>query len=201
MKSSFYQKTTFLLSAAKVEQLPKDEGSEVAFVGRSNSGKSSVLNALCQQKNLARTSRTPGRTRLLNVFKVDVEHRLIDLPGYGYAKVAPTIKEDWQKNLTKYLEQRQSLRGLIMIMDIRHPLKEYDRWLLDWAYVSKLATHIVLNKSDKVTRLERKKVLAQVIQELSRNRLISVQIFSALKGEGLDELENLLDEWFCFKQS
>ena len=123
----YYHQARFLISAAKLSQAPADEGLEVAFAGRSNAGKSSALNTLCQQRNLARTSKTPGRTQLLNFFALDEQRRLVDLPGYGYAKVPETIKLQWQKELAAYLEQRQSLRGVILLMDVRHPLKDFDR--------------------------------------------------------------------------
>lgn len=120
MPINLYSKAVFLKSAARVNQLPEDSGYEVAFAGRSNAGKSSALNCLTNNKNLARTSKTPGRTQLINLFSLDEQRRLVDLPGYGYAKVAMEVKLEWQKNLAHYLEARQCLRGLILLMDVRH---------------------------------------------------------------------------------
>lgn len=145
-----FTKATFSLSAARLEQLPDDTGVEVAFVGRSNAGKSSVLNQLTQNKKLARVSKTPGRTQLINVFVVDQKRRLIDLPGYGFAKVPMEVKLEWQKVLESYLRTRECLKGLVLVMDIRHPLTDFDRHLLAWASSSDLAVHILLNKSDKL---------------------------------------------------
>src|SRR5262245_48745088 len=133
MLANPYVKAVFLKSAARVSQLPPDLGYEVAFAGRSNAGKSSALNCLTGIKNLARTSKTPGRTQLINLFQLDEERRLVDLPGYGYAKVAMQVKMDWQQNLAHYLEVRNSLKGLVLLMDIRHPLKDLDKMMVDWA--------------------------------------------------------------------
>ncbi|MES9938030.1 MAG: ribosome biogenesis GTP-binding protein YihA/YsxC, partial [Sedimenticola sp.] len=143
----FYHQARFLTSAAKLNQSPADEGIEVAFAGRSNAGKSSAINTLCQQRNLARTSKTPGRTQLLNFFTLDEQRRLVDLPGYGYAKVAEKVKLQWQKELAAYLEQRQSLRGIILLVDVRHPLKEFDQQMLDWSAQIDLPVHILLTKA------------------------------------------------------
>lgn len=192
-----YSKAVFLKSAARVSHLPDDSGYEVAFAGRSNAGKSSALNCLTGIKNLARTSKTPGRTQLINLFQLDEERRLVDLPGYGYAKVALQVKMDWQKNLAHYLEVRQSLKGLILLMDIRHPLKDLDLMMVNWALDRELAVHILLTKSDKLSRSEVKNTVSKVRKyyELAEN-LITVQSFSSLKREGVDELIFLLNQWF-----
>ena len=144
------QQSTFMLSAAKVDQCPDDEGFEVAFAGRSNAGKSSALNTLTHA-SLARTSKTPGRTQLLNFFKLDDERRLVDLPGYGYAKVPIPLKLHWQRHLEAYLGGRESLKGLILMMDIRHPMTDFDLLMLDWAVASGMPMHILLTKADKLT--------------------------------------------------
>ena len=192
-----YQKAEFLLSVADLKQLPADTGLEVAIVGRSNAGKSSVLNQLTQNKNLARTSKTPGRTQLINLFAIDRERRFADLPGYGFAKVSQEVKLQWQNLLDDYLRSRESLRGLILVMDIRHPLKDFDRKFLIWSTQSDLPVHILLNKSDKLTLHEIKQTLRKVSDTVSPcHNAVSIQVFSALKGTGLDELKEKLNEWF-----
>lgn len=201
MLSNPYSKAVFLKSAAKVEQLPPDSGYEVAFAGRSNAGKSSALNRLTSIHNLARTSKTPGRTQLINLFTLDDDRRLVDLPGYGYAKVALQVKMEWQKNLAHYLEVRQSLKGLILLMDVRHPLKDLDQMMVDWALNRELPVHILLTKSDKLSKSEVKNTLIKVrrFYELA-SHLVSIQAFSSLKKEGIDELINQLDTWFCWPE-
>jgi GTP-binding protein len=197
MSTNPYAKAAFLKSAARVVQLPEDSGYEVAFAGRSNAGKSSALNCLTGIKNLARTSKTPGRTQLINLFQLDDQRRLVDLPGYGYAKVAKQVKMEWQENLAEYLEVRNCLRGLILLMDIRHPLKDLDQMMVDWALNRNLSVHILLTKADKLNRSEIKNTLFKVQRhyELAQD-LISVQSFSSLKKEGVSELIALLNQWF-----
>lgn len=191
-----YTKARFLISAAKPQQAPPDSGREVAFAGRSNAGKSSALNAITQQKALARTSKTPGRTQLLNFFAVDDDRRLVDLPGYGYARVAVDIKAQWQRSLAGYLEQRQSLAGLILLMDIRHPLTDYDLQMLIWAQHADLPVHVLLTKADKLKRGAAKNALLQVRKRLKEDGFeASVQLFSALKKEGLEEVWAVLNQW------
>jgi GTP-binding protein len=190
-----YQQATFTLSAAKLSQLPDDVGYEVAFAGRSNAGKSSVLNVLTQQKSLARTSKTPGRTQLINVFSLDDERRLIDLPGYGYAKVPESVKKHWQNLLDNYLQTRKSLRGIILIMDIRHPLKPFDLMMLEWAHACNLPIHVLLNKADKLKRGPAKNTLLAVQAELQQySQGANVQLFSALKKQGMQECYRFLDQ-------
>ncbi len=192
----YYHQARFLISAAKVEQSPPDTGAEVAFAGRSNAGKSSAINALCQQKGLARTSKTPGRTQLLNFFSLDEEHRLVDLPGYGYAKVAEKIKLQWQAELAAYLEQRKSLRGVILLADVRHPLKAFDLQMLEWSGSIQLPVHILLTKADKLKRGAAAKSLLQVKKALKEiNGIHSVQLFSSLKRQGIDQAHQVLDKW------
>lgn len=194
-----YTKATFLKSAALVKQLPEDSGIEIAFAGRSNAGKSSALNCLTNQRQLAKTSKTPGRTQLINVFTLDSEaHRLIDLPGYGFAKVSFKIKEEWQKNLSNYLRVRNSLKGLILLMDIRHPLKDLDVTLLNFAFQENLPVRVLLTKADKLSKSEANSTLLKVKNQYKNipEELLSVQIFSATKKIGLPELIQHLNYWF-----
>ncbi len=196
MSKPNYQTAQFILSVASLSQLPPDRGVEVAFVGRSNAGKSSVLNQLTQNKSLARVSKTPGRTQMINLFRLDDERRLADLPGYGYAKVPPEMKKKWQALLDDYLRSRQCLKGLILVMDIRHPLKEFDLHMLSWANQCNLAVHILLNKSDKLTQRVASQTLRDVTTALATyHSAMSVQTFSALKGKGVKELRAQLDIW------
>lgn len=192
-----YQTAKYLLGAAKLAQLPPDEGIEVAFAGRSNAGKSSALNTLTQQKSLARTSKTPGRTQLINVFTLDEDRRLIDLPGYGYAKVPEAMKLQWQEELSRYLQQRKCLRGLVLLMDIRHFLKDSDQDMLAWASEVGLPVHCLLSKADKLKQGAKSKAVLQckkAVKEL--HPTATVQAFSSLKREGLDQLYKILDQWY-----
>ena len=193
-----YNTASFVTSAPDITKLPADTGIEVAFAGRSNAGKSSALNALTEQK-LARTSKTPGRTQLINTFDLaDVDDmRLIDLPGYGFAKVPIEMKKKWQKSLGEYLQKRQSLKGIVILMDIRHPLKDLDRDLINWAIGSEIPVLALLTKADKLKQGPRKSQVLQVRRELSTlDGDITVHAFSSLKGTGLPEVAKKLDEWF-----
>ncbi len=193
-----YRRTVFLTSAAKLAQAPPDEGYEIAFAGRSNAGKSSALNILCDQRSLARTSKTPGRTQLLNFFAVDDERRLVDLPGYGYAKVSEGVKREWQGLLANYLEQRECLRGLLLLMDIRHPMKDYDQQMLHWAAQIGLPVHILLTKADKLKRGPATNMLLGVRARLhTLHPQCSAQTFSSLKKTGIGEVHDQLDAWFA----
>ena len=193
-----YRQAAFLTSAARLSQAPPDEGFEVAFAGRSNAGKSSAINALCDQKSLARTSKTPGRTQLLNFFVLDAQRRIVDLPGYGYAKVAEDIRREWQGTLAAYLERRECLRGLMLMMDIRHPLKGHDQQMLNWAGHIALPVHVLLTKADKLKNGPAKNTLLKVQAMLHKiNPMFSAQTFSALKRTGIDEAHAKLDEWFA----
>ena len=195
--NSIYFQASFITSAAKLSQSPEDSGYEIAFAGRSNAGKSSAINTLCQQTSLARTSRTPGRTQLLNFFRVDDQRRLVDLPGYGYAAVAQNIKADWQGALADYLEKRECLRGVILMMDSRHPLKDYDIQMLEWANHIEIPVHVLLTKVDKLNRKEQAISLERVHAALKEFSLdFSVQLFSSLKRWGVDEAHEKLDQWF-----
>ena len=196
MNSTYFQ-ASFITSAAKLSQSPEDSGYEIAFAGRSNAGKSSAINTLCQQTSLARTSRTPGRTQLLNFFRIDDQRRLVDLPGYGYAAVAQDIKADWQGALADYLEKRECLRGVILMMDSRHPLKDYDIQMLEWANHIEIPVHVLLTKVDKLNRKEQAISLERVDAALKEFSLdFSVQLFSSLKRWGVDEAHEKLDQWF-----
>ena len=195
-----YTVATFLKSAARVPQLPEDSGYEVAFAGRSNAGKSSALNCLTGNKQLARTSKTPGRTQLINLFTIDEERRLVDLPGYGFAKVSLAVKQDWQKHLAHYLQVRTCLCGLILLMDIRHPLKDLDQTMINWALDRELPVHILLTKADKLSKSDVKNTLNKVKKQYELlPDLISVQAFSATKKTGLEELIEQLNIWFKLK--
>ncbi len=191
-----YRQTTFLTSAASLEQAPPDQDWEVAFAGRSNVGKSSAINTLCGQKSLTRTSKTPGRTQLLNFFRVDDKRRLVDLPGYGYAKVPEAVKLQWQGFMADYLTRRGCLRGLILLMDIRHPLTDYDCNMLDWNTEHGIPTHILLTKADKLKRgpsLDQLRKLERMLEQWPGGG--SVQLFSALKRQGIDQAHEVLDRW------
>ena len=191
-----YRQAEFLTSASKLAQCPPDEGWEVAFAGRSNAGKSSAINSLTNNKKLARTSKTPGRTQLLNFFQLSEQQRLVDLPGYGFAKVPQAVKREWTRQLENYLQQRQSLRGLVLMMDTRHPLQPFDEQMLGWAMAAGMPVHILLTKSDKLKKGPAKSTLLKVRAQLAEHGdLVSVQLFSALKHTGHPELIAVLDAW------
>jgi GTP-binding protein len=191
-----YRGAQYLTSAAKLAQCPPDTGWEVAFAGRSNAGKSSAINSLTQNKKLAKTSKTPGRTQLLNFFELSESQRLVDLPGYGFAKVPVAVKREWTKQLENYLQKRRSLRGLILLMDVRHPLQPFDQQMLDWALAASMPVHVLLTKADKLKRGAAGSALLQVRSHLQpRRELASVQLFSALKHDGHKELIAVLDAW------
>jgi GTP-binding protein len=192
-----YTKASFLTSAPDIRRLPIDAGYEVAFAGRSNAGKSSALNTLTDQTGLARTSKTPGRTQLINVFDVGNERRLVDLPGYGFAKVPLAMKLKWQKSLTEYLQKRNCLKGLIVLMDIRHPMKDLDKDLIHWAVEVDLPVLALLTKADKYKAGKRKSELLR-IKEMAKefNGDVSVETFSSLKKLGIPQLSKKLDLWF-----
>lgn len=192
-----FSNATFNKSCNTSLDLPIDKGCEIAFAGRSNAGKSSVINVVTNQKNLARTSKTPGRTQLINYFKVSEHFHLVDLPGYGYAKVPLKLKKDWHKNINSYLVKRKSLVGLVIVMDIRRPLNETDIQLIEWCYNSNLLIHIVLNKSDKIKYGEAKSTLLKITHYLKENnyQLATVQLFSVLKRQGLEALHLKLESW------
>ncbi|AWL27969.1 YihA family ribosome biogenesis GTP-binding protein [Acinetobacter defluvii] len=191
---NWLRKAEFLMSAPKLDLCVEDTGYEVAFAGRSNAGKSSAINAITNQKQLARASKKPGRTQMINFFSLGNPHqRLVDLPGYGYAAVPEAMKIVWQKELENYLIHRKSLQGLILLMDIRHPLQHFDVMMLEWAYSRQLFVHVLLTKSDKLNRGPANKALLEVKQELKKMKLnFSIQLFSSLNKEGLEELASVM---------
>ncbi len=190
-----YRQAHYATSAHTLDQLPPDRGCEVAFAGRSNTGKSSVINAVTGQRRLARISKIPGRTQLINFFPVDEDHRLVDLPGYGYARVPGKLQAHWEQTLGAYIQQRQCLAGVVLIVDIRRLLTEYDQQMLLCCESAGLPVHVLLNKSDKLAFGARKKSLLQVEKQLV-NSSQTVQLFSVLKRSGTEQLVAVLDTWF-----
>ncbi|XZQ55135.1 MAG: ribosome biogenesis GTP-binding protein YihA/YsxC [Arsenophonus sp.] len=195
-KSYNYHQTKFIISSSDIHHLPDDHGIEIAFYGYSNTGKSSALNALTQQRKLANTSKIPGRTQLINLFEVTKNIKLVDLPGYGYTKVSKSLKQQWQKRLTEYLEKRKCLIGLIILMDIRHPLKDIDLQIIEWSMVLNIQILVLLSKADIINFNKQKNQVIEV-----RNRLkivdsnIEVEIFSSFKKIGVNKLQLKLDKW------
>lgn len=191
-----FRKAEFLQSAGKVSQCPPDTGWEVAFAGRSNAGKSSAINSLTRQPKLARTSKTPGRTQLLNFFSLSEQQRLVDLPGYGFARVPEAVKEAWTRQLERYLQERRSLRGLILLMDIRHTFQAFDLQMIEWGSIAGMPVHILLTKADKLKRGPAQAALLQAQKRAATYpEGISVQLFSALKHSGHGELAHVLTAW------
>ena len=191
-----YTKTIFLLSAPQIGLAPPDEGFEVAFAGRSNAGKSSAINAITAKKALARTSKTPGRTQQLVFFRVDSGRRLVDLPGYGYAKVPAAVKKTWQKTMEAYVSRRRSLMGIFLLMDIRRPLTEFDRQMIRWCDACGLPLHIGLTKSDKLGCGAAKTALLDTRNKLREVDVpVSIQLFSATQRTGIDQAHEVLDRW------
>ncbi len=184
----------FIMSCAHLEQLPEPDVPEIAIAGRSNAGKSSALNALCDQKNLARVSKTPGRTQLLNYFEVAHLGRIVDLPGYGYAAVPGKTRHEWGELVTGYIESRENLRGLVLVMDIRHPLMDYDLQLLGWAFKQNRFLHCLLTKSDKLASGAAKNTLQRVREKLGGRA--TADLFSAHEKTGIPEAIARLQPWF-----
>ncbi|WP_295443255.1 ribosome biogenesis GTP-binding protein YihA/YsxC [uncultured Thiodictyon sp.] len=200
--NSFYQGARFLTAATRIDQGPLDEGHEVAFAGRSNAGKSSAINAICHQRALARTSKTPGRTQLLIFFNLDDARRLVDLPGYGYARVSEAIKLEWQAHMATYLERRESLSGLVIVMDCRHPLADYDRQMLAWGRRANLPILLLLTKADKLKRGALIATVRAVESEAARlagkaagdqDGKVEVLTFSAMEQAGVEPVQAWLD--------
>ncbi|QXO17472.1 ribosome biogenesis GTP-binding protein YihA/YsxC [Vibrio ostreae] len=193
-----YQNTHFITSAPDIRHLPADEGIEIAFAGRSNAGKSSSLNKLTNQKNLAKTSKTPGRTQLINLFKVTEGCHIVDLPGYGFAQVPLEMKKKWQQSLGEYLQKRTCLKGLVVLMDIRHPMKDLDQQLIIWAVECNIPVQVLLTKADKLKSGARKAQLLKVRQDaLELGGDVKVDAFSSHNGIGVDVLRHKLDSWFA----
>lgn len=177
--------------------MPSDQGWEVAFAGRSNAGKSSAINTLTNQNSLARISKTPGRTQMLNFFAINDQQRFVDLPGYGYAKVPEAVKQQWHALMESYLTSRQSLCGIILVMDVRHPLTEFDWQMVEWCQHRNLPLHVLLTKADKLTYGAAKTTLLQVTKELKEVDFpVTIQLFSSLKKVGIDEVHQALDQLF-----
>ncbi len=195
-----YNRAKFVISVASLPQLPSENGYEVAFAGRSNAGKSSAINTLTNIRGLARISKTPGRTQLINFFEIDESRRLVDLPGYGYAKVPEKMKIQWQKLLERYLQTRECLAGLVLVMDVRHPMTEFDQQMLGWAAQVAMPVHILLTKSDKLKRGPAMSALLAVRKAVEcYDGAVSVQLFSSLKRQGVDEVHRCLDAWLGFE--
>ncbi|EPE38022.1 GTP-binding protein EngB [Candidatus Photodesmus katoptron] len=195
-KKNYYQNTHFISSLPTISHLPKDQGIEVAFVGHSNSGKSSSLNTLTNKKSLARVSKTPGSTQFINLFKVYEGFYIVDWPGYGFAKVPIKIKRKWMFFLKEYFKNRSSLKGVIVVMDIRHPMKMLDREIILLAIKNMIPVQILLNKSDKLKTSESKFTLFQVKKTIETfSNYVKVDLFSS-KGIGVNVLRDTLDFWF-----
>lgn len=195
-----WRQARFEISAADPDGFPAARGAEVAFVGRSNAGKSSALNALCGQRGLARASRTPGRTQLVNFFRIDDARTLVDLPGYGFAKVGVEAKRRWQWLIGAYLEARANLAGVVLLMDIRHPLTDIDREMIGWCAQSRLRMLLLLSKADKVSRGAAAGVVQKVARELDGfPAAVEVVAFSATKGTGVGEALAILERWLAPK--
>ena len=192
-----FDQTCFQTSAATLEDCPADSAAEVAFAGRSNAGKSSAVNVITSLPQLARTSKTPGRTQLINFFFIEEGKYLVDLPGYGYAKVPLERRDKWQFELEKYLRRRKALVGLILLSDIRHPLKKFDRMMIEWAAQANLPLHLLLTKADKLKRGATQKTLLKVEKELTAFDNVSVQLFSALRNIGVDRVRKVLTHWLA----
>ena len=196
MQTNPFRAAHYLLNAHRLDQLPADAGAEIAFAGRSNAGKSSALNTICDQQGLARTSKTPGRTQQIVVFPIDDTHRLIDLPGYGYAKVPEKLRAHWRDVLDRYLRTRESLRGIVLVMDSRHPLREFDRMMLEFSAATGRAALCLMTKSDKLSRGEGARTLLAVKKELATFAPdASAQLFSSLDRTGVDAARSTLAGW------
>jgi GTP-binding protein len=186
----------FLTSVPETRLAPPDTGAEVAFAGRSNAGKSSALNCITGQRALARTSKTPGRTQQINFFDLGDNRRLVDLPGYGYAKVPQVLKQRWQHSLSEYLHSRESLQGLVLLMDCRHPLSDYDQQMLAWSADVGLPVHILLTKADKLKRGPAASALLSLRKHLpALHAGATAQLFSSLKRNGVEEAREVMARW------
>ncbi|MCD7099947.1 ribosome biogenesis GTP-binding protein YihA/YsxC [Stenotrophomonas sp. MMGLT7] len=195
--SQLLERARYLLSAHNAGQLPEDGGWEVAFAGRSNAGKSSALNALTRQNALARVSKTPGRTQQLVFFEVQPQRYLVDLPGYGYAKVPQELQAHWQAFIDRYFRTREALKGLVVVMDIRHPLKDYDLQMLGYAVNRGLPAHALLTKADKLGRGQQAQTLQKVRKELASRFAdsVTVQAYSGESRQGVDEAREVVGGW------
>jgi GTP-binding protein len=197
IKHNPYRSAHYVISAHNLKQLPEDSGIEVAFAGRSNAGKSSAINTLTDQKSLARTSKTPGRTQQIVIFDIDEQRRIADLPGYGYAKVPAQLRAHWRHVMQLYFNQRQSLKGVVLVMDIRHPLRPFDEQMLNWCESSAVPCHVLLTKADKLKRGPAQATLLKVRKSLPF--VATAQVFSASRRMGLDELIRVLNGWYAIE--
>tara|TARA_Y100000739_G_C20519247_1_gene423339 strand:+ start:165 stop:770 length:606 start_codon:yes stop_codon:yes gene_type:complete len=193
---NFYRQAKFLLSCPSLKGCPNDSGYEVIFAGRSNAGKSSAINTLTEQKKLAKVSRTPGRTQHLVFFDLGNDRRLVDLPGYGYAKVPDSVKHDWHQNMSEYFDNRQCIKAAILVMDCRHPFKPFDQMMLDWCVNSQVPINILLTKSDKLKRGAASAAKLSALKAVKNLPSVSVQLFSSLKKEGVLDLSSYLNQVF-----
>jgi len=198
MLANPFEKTRYRLNAHNLSQLPNDSGLEVAFAGRSNAGKSSAINALTRRKALARVSKTPGRTQQIVIFDVAEQRRLADLPGYGYAKVPDSMRTHWRKLMQAYFETRHSLAGVVLMMDIRHPLKPFDQQMLDWCQAFQVPCHVLLTKADKLKRGPGRTALIKVRGNLPP--IAEAQLFSAKTRLGVEQLIECLGQWLQLDQ-
>jgi len=198
-----YRKAKFLLAVQNLNQLPQHLSYEVGFAGRSNAGKSSAINTITGIHSLARTSKTPGRTQQIVYFTLDDEHALVDLPGYGFAKVPAKVKQHWQKLMEGYFQDRPTLKGLVLVMDIRHPMREFDEQMLYWCHHTSTPAHILLTKADKLSKGAASSVMLQVKKRLKSDEYfdVSVQTFSSLKRSGSEKVLEKLDQWLEYDQN
>ncbi len=192
-----YKTARSTTSAVGLDDCPADSLREVAFAGRSNAGKSSAINALTNQNRLARTSKTPGRTQLINFFELGDHRYLVDLPGYGYAQVPLSVKGQWEEHLNLYLNQREALAGLVLLTDVRHAFKDFDMMMIDWSHQSNMPVHVLLTKADKLTRGAAQNALLGARRQLAQYPNASLQLFSSMTRFGIPELEATLDRWMA----
>lgn len=197
----YFRSAVYDTSASKLSQCPAETGHEIAFAGRSNAGKSSAINCLTDNKKLARTSKTPGRTQLINFFRLQDGCRIVDLPGYGFAKVAMAKKQEWQVLMESYLEKRESLAGLVLMVDSRHPFQPIDEVMLNWSVQYDMPCHILLTKTDKLSKNQANKALFAAQKLIAKIDTASVQLFSAHSKAGLDDLYVRLNTLLAKNQS
>ena len=195
-----YRKAKFLLAVQHLEQLPENIQYEVGFAGRSNAGKSSAINTITGIHSLARTSKTPGRTQQIVYFTLDDEHSLVDLPGYGFAKVPMSVKKHWHALMEGYFTNREALKGLVLVMDIRHPMRDFDEQMLAWCDNNNTPVHILLTKADKLSKGAGSSVMHKIEKTLkdSEYHNASVQMFSSLKRTGSESVMEKMDQWFGY---
>lgn len=194
IKHNPYRSAQYVISAHHLKQLPADRGYEVAFAGRSNAGKSSAINTLTDQKSLARTSKTPGRTQQIVIFEIDEDRRIADLPGYGYAKVPEKLRAHWRQVMQQYFDSRRCLKGVVLVMDIRHPMRPFDEQMLAWCAASDIPCHALLTKADKLKRGPAQSTLLKVRKLIPEGA--SAQVYSSKNRTGLEQLIDRLNQWY-----